>query len=402
MGCQKVLYSMLFVIISILLLVPYSLLFLYYRKGWKSIPDFSFQNREEELRPFITVVIPARNEADRIGRCLEALRQQDYPAAFFEIIVVNDFSEDNTSQIVRDFAKDFAGIRLVELKEYLTEKEISAYKKKAIEIAISISRGDLIITTDADCIALPTWISSIAGFQQKKGAEMIAAPVSILLPRNSRAFKKPLYIFQILDFMTMQGITGAALQRKFHYMANGANFSYTKNLFHLVGGFDGVDDIASGDDMLLIDKASRRMKDKIHYLKCSQAIVSTFPENTFKLFLHQRIRWASKSSKYQDYKIKSILALIYLLNAWILIVAVSAFMAPKLIFLLIGILIIKVFAELVFLYPVSKFFHQQRLLWWFVPLQPFHILYIIIAGWFGAFGNYRWKGRKIVKPMKHS
>jgi peptide/nickel transport system permease protein len=57
----------------------------------------------------------------------------------------------------------------------------------------------------------------------------------------------------------------------------------------------------------------------------------------------------------------------------------------------------KTLVELPFMYASAKFFKQQKLLWWFLFMQPFHILYTVVAGWFGTFGSYKWKGRTVTK-----
>ncbi|HRP43580.1 MAG TPA: glycosyltransferase, partial [Ginsengibacter sp.] len=110
----------------------------------------------------VSVIISARNEEKRIGKCLESLALQNYPPESFEIIVINDFSEDNTSQVVRSFSAGFPQLRLIELSDFVRKEDIWSYKKKAIETGISQAKGTLIITTDADCVMPRTWISTIA------------------------------------------------------------------------------------------------------------------------------------------------------------------------------------------------------------------------------------------------
>jgi cellulose synthase/poly-beta-1,6-N-acetylglucosamine synthase-like glycosyltransferase len=178
-------------------------------------------------------------------------------------------------------------------------------------------------------------------------------------------------------------------------MCNGANLAYEKKVFYEVNGFEGIDEIASGDDMLLMQKIQKVHPGKIMFLKSADVIVQTQSEETLKDFMNQRIRWASKANTYTDKKITGVLLFVYLFNAWIFILAISSFFFAKAFYLFLIAFCIKVFVELLFLYPVAKFFNKQKLLWWFVPAQPFHILYTLIAGWLGTFGSYRWKGRKV-------
>lgn len=192
-------------------------------------------------------------------------------------------------------------------------------------------------------------------------------------------------------------------------MCNGANLAYTKKTFEEVGGFTGIDNIASGDDMLLMHKIYKRYPEKIMFLKSQEAIVQTQPVNSVRGFFNQRIRWASKASKYDDKRIFWVLLIVYLFNLALIILPVFALFKNEILDIqlypftfLISVLelwlflfIIKTVIELFFLYPVAKFFGKQKLLWLFPVMQPFHIIYTVIAGWLGSFGRYQWKERRV-------
>jgi cellulose synthase/poly-beta-1,6-N-acetylglucosamine synthase-like glycosyltransferase len=375
------------IIITILLFLIYAGLIIYYRKSWVEIPITNWQlpiGNYPSAR--ISVIIPARNEEENIGACLRSVTNQSYAADLYEVIIVDDFSTDKTAEIVNSFADK--NVSLIFLKDFIDEK-INSYKKKAIDVAISKAKGDLIVTTDADCIVPDTWLQSIASFYEKYHPAFIAAPVAFY---GENTF---LQIFQALDFMTLQGITGAAVHKKFHNMCNGANLAYEKKIFLEVNGFAGINNIASGDDMLLMHKIFDRYPDKVLFLKSPDAIVHTKPAASLKEFFNQRIRWASKADKYTDKKITGVLVLVYLFNAWIIFLGILSLFYGVFFFWFIGVLIAKTIVELFFLYPVAKFFKKEKLLWWFPVSQPFHILYIIIAGWLGKFGSYKWKERKV-------
>ncbi|MEO7317073.1 MAG: glycosyltransferase [Ginsengibacter sp.] len=347
-----------------------------------------------EEMPFVSVIIAARNEEENIGNCIQSLIRQTYPAAKFEVIITNDHSTDNTVQVINSMKMD--NIRVLNLKDFTENKELNSYKKKSIETALKFSKGELILTTDADCIAPEKWIETMVDFYKEKNAVFIAAPVSLTSSSPGKKIgERLLGIFQSLDFMTLQGITGASVTKKFHSMCNGANLAYRKDIFYEVNGFEGIDEIASGDDMLLMHKIQEVYPDSIEFLKSPDVIVETSPEKTMGGFLNQRIRWASKADKYTDKKITLVLLLVYFLNAWIFILGVSSLFFQNVFYLFFVSIILKTIAELFFLFPVADFFKRRKLLWWFIPAQPFHILYTLIAGWLGKFGNYKWKGRKV-------
>ena len=365
--------------ITILLFVCYSILILYYWQSWKAIPDFKISLPATDIT--ISVIIPARNEQNNIKQLLEALQRQTYPAALTEIIVVDDHSTDQTANIIRQFSS----VKLVQL----IEENINSYKKKAIETGIASATGELIVTTDADCIPPKEWLQTITAFKKEKDSVFIAAPV--VLDCNSSVVQ----LFQAMDFMILQGITGASVHKNIHSMCNGANLAYDRKVFYEVNGFAGVDYIASGDDMLLMHKIWKRYPDKVHYLKSNDAIVSTQPMKTWKAFFNQRIRWASKAKKYDDKRIIAVLLLVYLFNLSFLVLGIAGFFCYHYWLYLAGLWAAKTIIESPFFFSVARFFDKQWATKLFFFFQPLHILYTIISGLLGQFGKYEWKGRKV-------
>ena len=335
----------------------YSLLIAYYWQSWKAISDFIPLNTTASTT--ISIIIPARNEEKNIGQLFQALQNQTYPTELFEVIVVDDHSTDGTAAIVQQFPS----VKLIQLKE----DNINSYKKKAIETGIAAATGDLIVTTDADCLPGNNWLTTIAAFKTEKQSAFIAAPV-VLENNNSL-----LQIFQTLDFLVLQGITGASVYKNAHSMCNGANLAYEKKAFQEVNGFQGIDNIASGDDMLLMHKIWKQYPDKVHYLKSKEAIVSTQPMKTWKAFFNQRIRWASKAKSYGDKRIIVVLLLVYLLNLSFLVLSVVGFFCSMYWIFLLGLWLAKTMVEFPFVYSVASFFNKKSLLKYFLFFQPLHI-----------------------------
>ena len=370
---------MIFLFFFLLLFLCYGSLIFYYWRGWRAIPFFNSDQADASI--FVSVVIPARNEEENIGNLLEALQRQDYPKSLTEIIVVDDHSSDLTAEIV----KRYADVRLLTLED----DQINSFKKKAIEKGISAASGELIITTDADCVPTRGWLQTMVAFREKTNALFIVAPV--VLECNSEVIQ----IFQAMDFMVLQGITGASVFRKFHSMCNGANIAYEKKIFFDVGGFRGVDHIASGDDMLLMHKIAEKYPERIHYLKSHAAIVRTSPMPSWRAFFTQRIRWASKATYYRDRRIFWVLLLVYVFNFSFLLMMVAGFWNQSYWLYLLLALVLKTMVELPFLVLVAKFFSKQWMARYFLFFQPLHICYTIIAGFFGQSGSYEWKGRRV-------
>ncbi|MBX6380992.1 MAG: glycosyltransferase [Thermoflavifilum aggregans] len=374
--------------VFMLLALFYGVLMGIYRYGWDHLKEYDpdLQHVHEDVH--VSVIIPARNEAAHIQSCLHAICRQHYPPDKMEILVIDDDSTDDTAQRVREI-KD-PRIRLLHVSDYVShESRQRAPKKKAIELGVAHAHGELIITTDADCVAEPDWIKTIVSFYRQYHAVCMAAPVTYA---NEKSFFD---IFQSLDFMTMQGITAATDHLKIGTMCNGANLAYSREAFYEVDGFTGIDGLASGDDMLLMYKLYRAYPDRVFYIKSRKAIVKTTPVNGLKAFWHQRVRWASKAGKFDDKRLTWVLAGVYCWNLAFCVLFFAGFFHARWWLWALGLLLYKTVVELCFLIPVAAFFQKKHLLWYFLPGQFLHIPYIVSTGLWSLWSRYQWKDRKL-------
>jgi cellulose synthase/poly-beta-1,6-N-acetylglucosamine synthase-like glycosyltransferase len=316
-----------------------------------------------------------------IGRLLDSLLLQSYPRELVEIIVVNDNSEDGTVSVVNRYKE----VKLLHMDNAIR----NSYKKRGIEIGIGSATGDFIVTTDADCFAGPEWLAEIAAKIEETDAVFIAAPV--LINESGSVVER----FQAMDFMVLQGVTAVGVSRKTLSMCNGANMAYKRDVFYEVNGFQGIDNLASGDDMLLLHKIRTRYPDRISYIKSQAAIIQTNPVENWKGFFNQRIRWASKAAYYDDKKITATLIIVYIFNLLFPILLVTGFVDPMYWIIFASLLILKTLVELPFFISLSKFYKKKKLISSFILYQPLHICYTIAAGFLGQIGRYEWKGRKV-------
>ena len=360
-----------------------------YLLNWKSIPiseipnDFSPQTK-------ITILIPARNEAENIQACIQSIVDQKFPSHLFEVIVIDDHSEDETATLLLQFQEP--NIRILFLKDFIKDRnELQSFKKKAIEIGIKNSTGDLIISTDADCIVPKNWLNYLVSFYEKGKYKFIAAPVNF--HEEKSLFEK----IQSLDFLGMMGVTGAGIHGRFMNMCNGANLAYEKKAFYEIDGFNGIDKIASGDDMLLLQKMAKRFPNQIAFLKNKNATVLTKGKPDLKSFSQQRIRWASKAGSYQEFQITFILALVFFFCVSIVL---NFFLLPfffaKIGWVFLAQFLIKTIVDFFYLNHMAGFFQRKDLMKIFFPAQVFHIFYIFVIGLLGNLvKEYNWKGRKV-------
>ena len=368
--------------ISLLFTGFYVMTLTYLIKGWAALklPEIKLSDFSTK----VSVLIAARNEEDKIHLTIEDILNQGYPKQLTEIIIVDDHSTDNTSEIIKSFAN--RGIKLLQLKE---DKPLNSYKKKAIADAIKLSTGELIVATDADCRMGSKWLSSVVGYFEKQDLVMISSPVTYFEEKS--VFER----MQTLEFYSLIGTGAAFIGNRRASTCNGANLAYRKDAFYEVGGFTGIDDLASGDDELLLQKMAARYPGKIGFLKMYDAIVFTHAKHTLKEFLQQRRRWASKSVKYKDKSVVILVVGLWLFNISVLINFCLGFFDISFLKLFIAQFTLIFFLELGFLLPVSSFFKRKKLISLLIVSIPFYIVYLIYIGLTGNNSSYTWKGRVV-------
>jgi cellulose synthase/poly-beta-1,6-N-acetylglucosamine synthase-like glycosyltransferase len=368
-----------FSIISFIFLVLYIVRISRYLAGWKRIPEFKPGNFIHRIS--ISIIVPFRNEEKNIEGLLKDLAGQNYPDDLYEIILVNDHSEDSTNQIIKPFCSNYNNFRLIHLQENLYGK------KEALEAGIRNATGELIVTTDADCRTGNKWLSIIADyyFGSDKPA-MITGLVDIM--SEDTPHKK----FQALDLLSLVGSGAGAAGLEDPIFCSGANLIYKKEIFNRYA--DPLNKkVVSGDDTLFMLKIKKDQKQKIRTLKSKEAIVYTKPQLTFGEFIRQRIRWTSKARYYGDFSIIYTSIIVLALNVSILGSIILIFTNKYYLlypFLLIG----KTITDVIFMNSILKFFNKKRLLNYLILYQFFYPLYISITGIFGHIASYSWKNRK--------
>lgn len=372
---------------AVLFSIAYFALIRWLLSQWKRLDHWT-EAEPIAAQTFVTVLVPARNEAHTIQNCLNSLLQQSYPPELLEIIVIDDHSTDDTALVVQHYPQ--SSIRLLSLADLLSEPTHS-YKKAAISAGVATARGTLIVTTDADCIAPPHWIRHMVQAYEQKAWQCIAGPV--LLHQEQNALEK----FQSLDFLGTMVITGAGIYSGQLLMANGANFAYSKSAFEAVGGYTGISHKASGDDLFLLHKIAQQYPDQIGFLKQAGAAVQTQAMPNLRSFLRQRIRWGTKNASYTDHRVTLIAGLVFATCWGILLTALfgligypSAFLACLLA------LTIKAAADYQLLHEAMAFFDRRDLKGALGWSQLGHILYIALVGAASmVIRRYEWKGRRV-------
>ncbi len=352
------------------------------RRGWSIIPFFK---RTHQVSTSVSVVIAARNEEDNIGRTIEAILNQDFPSELLELIIVDDHSTDQTAGIIRSYAD--RGVKLIQLA---VGDALNSYKKYAITKAIDLAEGDIIVSTDADCRMGPLWLKTIVSYFEENNSYLVSSPV--IYSEEKNRFEE----LQTLEFLYLIGLGAAGIGNQSPTTCNGANLAYKKSLFYELGGFRGIDNLASGDDELFLHKVAEKYSDRIGFCKSNEAVVYTDAKPDLKSFISQRKRWASKSTKYKDKKVVALGVSIWLFN-FALIVSLIAFVfsLPNYNLLLLAAFLVKIIVEFVFMIPITSFARRKELLVYVPLLSILHTFYIVYIGIAGNIGKYDWKGRQV-------
>jgi len=368
---------------TIALAVFYGVLVLYLVKGWYQLkPPILAAN---SYKTKVSVLIAARNEEKNIGSTINDILNQRFPSHLLEVIVVDDHSTDNTPEIIRSFSN--RGVKLIQLNEL---EPLNSYKKKAISEAINHAKGELIVATDADCLMGSNWLGSIVSMYEKENLFLISGPV---VYHNEKTIFERL---QTLEFLYLIGLGAAGIGNRQPSTCNGANLAYKRDVFFELGGFKGIDDLASGDDELFLHKVADKYPLKIGFCKSYDAVVYTEPKENLRSFISQRKRWASKSTRYKNKSIVVLGVFIWLFNLFLVVNAVNAmFFNSTAAEVLYYCLAIKIAVEFVFLLPITRFAKRSANLGYLPLLSLLHIFYLIFIGIAGNSGRYEWKGRLV-------
>lgn len=372
-----------------ILIFLYIGLLLYLLYGFHQLKTIS----EENIPPKTTfsIVIPFRNEAENLPQLFVSLRKLYYPEDLFEILLVNDASEDASEAICEEFITAEKGLHVKLLQN---ERKSESPKKDAINTGISAAKNDFIVTTDADCLLPEKWLQEFNSRLMATGAKFLAGPVMISRKEGSKS--SFLELFQEIDFLSLQLATMGGFGVKQPFMCNGANLCFEKASFLELNGYDGNDYISSGDDIFLLEKFRKRGF-KIGFLKRKEATVLTKAQQNLKALLQQRIRWAAKTGATKGFFGKFVGLLVLLMNLSLVLAFFAAVfkLFPPGIFLFLFLL--KFNIDFILIYSCADFFGNERVLknyFWCSIVYPFFSSYVAMRA---LFGGYSWKGRHFKK-----
>jgi cellulose synthase/poly-beta-1,6-N-acetylglucosamine synthase-like glycosyltransferase len=334
----------------------------------------------------VSIIIPARNEERDLGACLYSLLGQHYPKDAVEIIIVDDSSEDATAALVRkiiDLNPQFK-IKLLELQQN------EPGKKAALAAGIKEAHGEIIITRDADSVALSAnWLASVlAPFEDEK-VMMVTAPVKL------RKGFSLLHNFEVCEnfFLQLTGGGFAILGQGF--LCNGANLAFRKKAFESVNGYEGNMELSSGDDIFLLEKIRKKFRSSLAHCNAADAFVEVSSSGGIREFFSQRFRWAGKFSlKLHPMNLFFAFSFFTIHVLFLILTVLSCVFAGWYKYLILCILI-KWLIDILLLILASLRFRNWAWLPWFPLLEVMNLFYAIIIPVGSLFVRPHWKGRRI-------
>ncbi|MCF8237547.1 MAG: glycosyltransferase [Saprospiraceae bacterium] len=333
----------------------------------------------KQAPPSASILIAARNEAHRIRPTLNALHQLEYPGEW-EIIVVDDHSEDDTLEVVRN--SGHSRIHLVTNK--------GEGKRAALRTGAEMAHGDILLFTDADCIPDPDWVLAMSSPFQDLAIHWISG--SVISISGSTLVSR----YDTLESQGMMAWTGAGFTRGHPTLAQGANMAIRKTTLHQITSAD-LPPRASGDDLFFLAQCHALYPDGCRFQSDKKAIIQTAAPDSWHELFAQRARWASKTGRlhFRQAQIPMMVAFLMSLIFLVSIVILIAFM-PEQWPVLMAPLFIKILADHRLLSsgwrkagsPPSWSTYLAA-----VFIHPFLVVWAGIAGPLRQ--TYLWKGRMV-------
>ncbi len=333
---------------------------------------------------FVSILVAARNESASIESCITALASQDFDHSRYEIVVINDGSTDDTAKILRSLSQDKKNIQVLTVNP--TSPGKSGRKRSALEAGIRASKGDIILTTDADCVVGRSWITSMV-HSFTPATALVAGPV-LQLQGSSLVSK-----ISALEFLGLMTVTAGLFGTGKPIVCNGANLAFRRSAFDAAGGYGPLSPFA--EDEALLHRIMRRKLGTVSFCKNPKALVRTQAEPSLNSFWSRRVRWSSKHGQYENPWIYAKLAGLYLFFLFYLGMVFYAFTDTDIAMVVAGIGVAKILAEFQVLREGAECFGENFSFAHFLIAELFHIPYIVAASTAGQFAPKTWKGERL-------
>lgn len=323
-----------------------------------------------------TVIVAARNEEKNILKCLESLNKLIYPKDKLEIIIVDDRSTDKTSEIIDDFIKDKPIF-----KKIISKQERGKLKGKTNALACGINKanGEIIFTTDADCIVKPSWVIKTASYY-KDNIAMVNGFTTQIADCNFNGM-------QSIDFIYLLMIASSTINLGKPISCIGNNMSYLKKAYLEVGGYEALP-FSVTEDFNLLMAVSKLGKYKIIYPMDKETLVTSIPCKNFKELYRQKKRWAVGGL---GVPLSGFMILITGYLTYLCLLLLPFFYSTLSLFLLL----LKLAIDFLVLFPIHKKLGIIKNMKYFFVTEVYFTVYVLALPFLVLFNKkVKWKGRE--------
>lgn len=341
-------------------------------------------NCSEDYQPFVSVIIPARNEENNIRQCIESVSMCNYSNNNYEIIAVNDRSDDNTGKILNDLAENIPNLKVIHKTQTCNNPNLLG-KPGALKAGIDNSLGEIIMMTDADCIVKPNWIRSIASQFCDESVGLIPSFTNI---QGSRVFDK----IQAVEWIYMHSMACAGLGLNQALGCFGNNLSVRKVDYQKTGGYEKIP-FSVTEDLALIKSITSIGKEARY--KCSEdSAVSTNPCNNFLEYIRQHRRWAIGGL---DLGWRAAFFVLASISIWAGVILSLLIELP---WLGIGFILLRIIGDAMIILPATIKLNKKGLIKWIAPSVLFFMIIELIIPVLIIDRRTKWKGQVFHKNMK--
>jgi len=337
--------------------------------------------------PFVSVLVPAKDEEENIGECLTSLVKQDYPKDRYEIVAVNDRSTDNTYEIIKGFDEQYPNVICLNI-ETLPEGMVG--KQNAVKQGLEICNGELILNTDADCILPPSWISKLADSFDEQTGFVVGMVTTVDRGQRSSLFCK----LQALDLVYLMNFAIGCIGWSKPTSCIGNNIAYRKQVLDDIGGYESLG-YTMTEDAALIQAVNKKTNWKVNVALHEDAVITTKPVKKLKPFYRQRSRWILGGRDTQTKTIFFLQFALWFNLALLALFPVSFFInAARLPIIVFGAFIAKLLIDSILCFSLAKRIKRLDLLKWMLPYEGFLIFYSVLIGFGTLFARkVTWKGQ---------
>lgn len=346
------------------------------KENSKHLPELN----KEDI-PYVSVIVPARNEEETIASCLLSISENTYPRDKYEIIAINDRSTDNTESEINKVADKIPNLRIKKLEKERKRKNLRG-KPGAIQTCIDDAKGEIMLLTDADCKPDKKWIETLVRGFRNKDIGLISSFTHV---SGNRFFDR----LQSAEWLYLNTIGSAAIGWNKPMSCFGNNLAVRRSDFMNVGGYEKIP-FSVTEDLALLHAIHESGK-KVRYLPHPDSIVRTKPNKTWRDYFRQHHRWAVGA---KDIGILSFLFVLTSVSMWAaLFIAIAYNMMPW----IFGIIIFRMVIDQIIL-SYAIYATKMHDLWkWVFPSVFFFMLMELIAPFLLLKKNIIWKDQKFKK-----